>query len=161
MGRAWGRPLRAALLPPALVLAAATAALAADVLEVTGEGGAVLARLPLDAGADWCLRWNHSVTGGAVADCFARDGGRMVLRRSYLHDFAAGLGHIPGRGTQRPDPSGGYWIEDINESLPPEGLLLRVGPARVDHRIETPAGTLGLSALAPGKRVRLRLNMKD
>ena len=120
--------------------------------EVPGLGFAV------PEGSEWCLHWRHSVTGGAVTDCFRTDRGRMVLDRSFLHDFAAGLGHVPGRGRQVAAPDGGYWIEDIDEPLPEAGLVLRVGTQEVGHRIVTPDGAeIDLSAVLAGSRVRLRL----
>lgn len=168
-GRRAGRRATAALL--ATLLAIPGAALASEgpaappgalaqppeaMLEVVAADGAVLARLPLGAEPAFCLHWSHSVTGGPVADCFRLDGSAIWLERSYLHDFAAGLGHIPGRGRQVAAPDGGYWIEDIAAPLPPEGLALRVGRSPVGHRIETAAATLQLSELAAGQRVTLR-----
>ncbi|MFN4058147.1 MAG: DUF1850 domain-containing protein [Roseinatronobacter sp.] len=81
-----------------------------------------------------CLVWNHSVTGGLVADCFGARDGLLVLTHSYLHDFAAGLGEVAGRGTLRPDQRGGYWIDAINQPLP-HGLTLRLGGPQVAHRL--------------------------
>lgn len=161
MTRAAGRALAGALLL-AVATPGAAGAGAAPALEVVAADGAVLARLPLDPTGAFCLHWRHSVTGGSVADCFrfaAGAGGSgtgMVLTRSYLHDFAAGLGHLPGRGHQVPAPGGGYWIEGIDEAVPGGQLPLRVGGAAVGHRIATADGALDLSALAAGQRVTLR-----
>jgi len=161
------RAAPAALAPallPALALAlalpgAAAAGPGGRVLVVESDGGAALARLPLGADGGFCLDWRHSVTGGPVADCFAAgpDGGGLVLAESFLHDYAAGLGDIPGRGRVEAAPGGGYRILDIGEPLPGGVLRLRVGPARVGHRLTSAAATLDLSALAPGRRVTLRL----
>ena len=109
-------------------------------------------------GAGWCLRWNHSVTGGGVADCFSNEHGRMVLKRSYLHDFAAGLGEVPGRGHLRSAEGGGYWIEEIDEPIAGNALALRVGRPSVDHRITLDGKTYDLSDRAAGRRVTLRLS---
>lgn len=122
-------------------------------LEVAGADGAVLARL---AGTEWCLHWRHSVTGGAVADCFGIDSGQLILTRSYLHDYAAGLGHLPGRGVQRTAAGGGYWIDNINEAVPGNTLVLRVGSTGVGHRLVTYSQVFDLSAQAAGQRVTLR-----
>jgi hypothetical protein len=151
-----GRALAgAALLAAAPVTGQEAAQEGAVLLELSADGE-VLARLPLGADGGFCLSWSHSVTGGAVADCFRLTSAGLVLERSFLHDFAAGLGHLPGRGTQRPAPGGGYWIEGIDEPLPGGALALRVGGPSVGHRIETSAGaTLDLTALAAGRRVRL------
>lgn len=120
---------------------------------VVASGGEEIVRAPLGAGGEWCLTWNHSVTGGAVADCFASEGGRMVLRRSYLHDFAAGLGEVPGRGRIRAAEGGGYWIEGIDEVVDP--LVLRVGRPGTDHRLRAGGREIALSRIAPGARVTI------
>jgi hypothetical protein len=128
----------------------------AGTLEIVAPGGDVLARLAVQEGAEWCLHWHHSVTGGAVADCFEFRAGRMMLTRSYLHDFAAGLGHIPGRGVQRSAEGGGYWIDAIDEPVPGNALSLRVGSPEVGHRIIAGAAAIDLWAIAAGGRVILR-----
>ena len=147
-GRA-GRPLAALWLLVPAALSAGT--LSVETAEET------LVSLQVPDGAEWCLRWNHSVTGGAVADCFVNEDGRMVLDRSYLHDFAAGLGEVPGRGRLRPAEGGGYWIEGIDEPIAGNALPLRIGQPRVDHRITFRGDTYGLSDRAAGRRATLRL----
>jgi len=144
--------MRAALSAWAFALPVPVAA-----LDVVGQDGAVLVRLEIAQGVEWCLEWNHSVTGGPVADCFETRGGELVLTRSYLHDFAAGLGHMPGRGVQRAAEGGGYWIEAIDEAVAGNALALRVGAARVGHRlVVTEGAAIDLSGLAAGQRVTLR-----
>lgn len=109
-------------------------------------------------GAGWCLLWNHSVQGFAVSDCYVNRGGRMVLMRSHQPDFAAGLGHIPGRGRQVSDGAGGYWIEDINEPVPGNAYALRTGGPGVDHRLEIGNSVISLSARAGRARVTIALH---
>lgn len=117
----------------------------------------VVMSLQIPAGDAWCLVWNHSVTGGRVADCFVTRAGQMVLDRSYLHDYAAGLGEVPGRGQVRPAAGGGYWIEGIDEPIPGNRLPLRVGRASTDHRLQVDGTDHDLSARAAGRRVTLHL----
>lgn len=81
----------------------------------------------------------------------------MVLVRSHQPDFAAGLGHIPGRGAQTSDGHGGYWIEGIDEPVPGNAYILRPGAGFVDHRIWMGGTEVSLSALAPRARVRIAL----
>lgn len=136
-----------------LLAAALAAGPAAGGTLIVRSGDAVIAEAPLPEGAEWCLSWNHSVTGGAVADCFVNEEGTMVMERSYLHDFAAGLGDVPGRGTIRPAAEGGYWIEGIHEVVDP--LVLRVGRPSTDHRIRAGDTLIPLSRRVPGERVTI------
>jgi hypothetical protein len=139
-----------------LLLLSLDSALASDLL-VTAEDGTEIARLPAPDGTGWCVLWNHSVQGFPVTDCFENRAGRMVLVRSHQPDFAAGLGHIPGRGRQVSDGDGGYWIVDIDEAIPGDALVLRPGRDAVDHRLRLGETTVPLSAARPRARVRIAL----
>ena len=99
--------------------------------------------------------------GFPVTDCYENRGGRMVLVRSHQPDFAAGLGHIPGRGRQVSDGAGGYWILDIDEPVPGGVLVLRPGRGNVDHRLRLGETTVSLSAVAPRGRVRIALSESE
>lgn len=150
----WRTAVSAALLAFCGPLAAGTPA----VLEAVTDSGTVLVQRTIPPGGRWCLAWNHSVAGFAVRDCYRHVEGRMVLERSHQPDFAAGLGHIPGRGRQHSDGRGGYWIEDIDEPVPGNAYALRVGSAAVDHRLVIRGTTFSLSDAAAGERVRIRLS---
>jgi len=151
----YGRPIGAALF---ICLAVATAsAQSGPTLVVETSQGAVLGKLDFGEGQEICLSWAHSVSGGAVQDCFENRRGEMVLTRSYLHDFAAGLGDIAGRGALEPADGGGYWITGIDEAIPQSGLILRVGTPRVGHVLHSASQSLDLSEIAPRARVTLRL----
>jgi hypothetical protein len=130
---------------------------ARDLIATRLADGAEIARLPVPDGAGWCVLWRHSVQGFEVADCYENRGGRMVLVTSRQPDFAAGLGHIPGRGVQRSDGAGGYVIEGIDEPVPGDAYVLRPGGPEVDHRIALGDVTVSLSARASRQRVRLSL----
>ncbi|MCC5812407.1 MAG: DUF1850 domain-containing protein [Ectothiorhodospiraceae bacterium] len=142
-----------------LLLAGAASVMASQTsLEVVScESGDLLVRHALVEEDRWCIAWNHSVTGAPVRDCYIYHGGRMVLERSHQPDFAAGLGHTPGRGRQESDGEGGYWIEDILEPVPGDAYLLRVGSAAVDHRLVLADGAYGLSERIPSQQVVIRL----
>lgn len=126
-------------------------------LQVVSSSDVVLVDIPIQPDERWCLVWNHSVTGIQVEDCYRYRQGKMVLERSHQPDFAAGLGHIPGRGVQTSDGEGGYWIERIDEPVPGNHYLLRVGSMAVDHRLSHDGKLISLSALAAGERVIIRL----
>lgn len=142
----------------ALLLCLSLAPAAAGQLTVSlAQTGDRLADLPMPDGAGWCILWNHSVQGFEVEDCYQNRNGRMVLVRSHLPDFAAGLDHIPGRGRQISDGMGGYWIEDIDEPVPGNAYILRPGRPAVNHRLRTQTTELSLTALAERARVRIAL----
>lgn len=155
IGKPTGRPLVAALFAGMILISAPLRA--QDALVVETSAGVVLGRLAFAEGREICLSWAHSVTGGAVVDCFENRDGTMLLTRSYLHDFAAGLGEVAGRGKLRPAAGGGYWIEAMDEAIPGNALTLRIGAPRVNHVLTGADEALHLSALAPGARVSLRL----
>lgn len=144
---------------PALLLAVMPAQAPADTLTAAlAADGTVLASFEVPDGEGWCLLWRHSVQGFEVSDCYVNRGGTMVLDRSHLPDFAAGLDHIPGRGVQVSDGRGGYWIEALDEPVPGNAYVLRPGGMAVDHRLRVGASQVSLSALAAHERVLISLS---
>jgi len=139
-----------------LTLLLASPLSAAD-LTATIDDGTEIARIEIAEGQDWCVLWRHSVQGFDVEDCYRNMDGRMVLMRSHQPDFAAGLGHIPGRGRQVSDGDGGYWIEDIDEPVPGNAYVLRPGSMAVDHRLAAGGTVVSLSETAAHRRVRIAL----
>lgn len=121
------------------------------------DDGVEIARFDVPEGSGWCVLWHHSVEGFEVSDCYENRKGRMVLVWSHLPDFAAGLGHIPGRGEQVTDGAGGYLILNIDEPVPQNAYILRPGLGPVDHRLRVGDQTISLSAVAPRERVRIAL----
>lgn len=138
---------------PALALAIPAVPAGAGTVVVTDMDGKELTSLEARS---WCIVWNHSVAGFEVEDCYGLREGRMILERSHQPDFAAGLGHIPGRGVQRSDGAGGYWIDGIDEVVPGNCYRLRVGSARVNHRLVAGDVEISLTALAAGDSVAIR-----
>jgi hypothetical protein len=143
----------------ALLLSAACAT--AGTLTVTREDGTTIARITVSDRSGWCILWRHSVKGFEVSDCYENRDGQMVLVRSHLPDFAAGLDHITGRGRQVSDGMGGYWIEDLDEPVPGNAYILRPGGMAVDHRIAAEDIIVSLSAAAARERVRIALSPDD
>jgi hypothetical protein len=143
----------------ALLLSSASAT--AGTLTATRDDGTTIAIIAVPEGSGWCILWRHSVKGFEVSDCYENRAGQMVLVRSHLPDFAAGLDHIPGRGRQVSDGEGGYWIEDLNEPVPGNAYILRPGSMAVDHRIAAGDTVVSLSAQAWHERVRIALSPDD
>ena len=140
----------------ALLFLPVTAA-AQDLVATRADDGTEIARIKVPEGTGWCVLWHHSVEGFEVSDCYENREGRMVLVQSHLPDFAAGLGHIPGRGRQVSDGSGGYFILNIDEPVPGNAYILRPGLASVDHRLQVGKQIVSLSAVAPRERVQIAL----
>jgi len=134
-----------------------TAPASAETLTATVIDGPEIARFDVADGQEWCMLWRHSVQGFEVSDCYENRAGCMVLTWSHLPDFAAGLGHIPGRGRQVSDGDGGYFILDIDEPVPGDSYVLRPGRGFVDHRLRVGAREVSLSAAAPRGRVLIAL----
>ena len=117
-----------------------------------------LPRMALGPEGDWCLHWHHSVAGFLVRDCFTVADGQLMLEHSHQPDFAAGLDHIPERGTLESDGAGGYIVSNINEPVAGNRLRLRVGSERVGHTIVSAQQELNLSRKLAGERIEIRLN---
>lgn len=150
--------VRESLLSLVLTLLVCGIALASDaVVEVVDEKGTILAGFAVQPGNRWCLSWNHSVAGFPVRDCFVFQPPHMLLESSHQPDFAAGLGHVAGRGVLRPDGRGGYQIDAINEPVTGNRLILRVGAPAIDHRIEFQGRVFSLSDTVANRRVEIRL----
>lgn len=133
-------------------------------LTVTTEQGDALVDAAVSEGGQWCIQWQHSVEQFTVLDCYRNAGGIMQLERSHQPDFAAGLGHIYGRGEQVSDGEGGYWINAINEPVANNRYVLRVGSEAVNHRVIWPDGehpTVSLSNSVAGQRVTIQLTAPD
>jgi hypothetical protein len=162
---ALARRLQAALLLMCLPLAGAGAspapAISSDRLQVITEHGEMLVDIAAPSETRWCIEWNHSVKKFAVLDCYQNVGGVMQLERSHQPDFAAGLGHTVGRGEQVSDGEGGYWINAIDEPVPNNRYVLRVGADAVNHRVVWLLGEqrreVSLSERASGQRVTIQL----
>ncbi len=160
----WQRRLMALLLMSGLFAEAGgslASATASKRLTVVTEQGDTLVDTAAPEGSRWCIQWQHSVEHFTVLDCYRNAAGTLLLERSHQPDFAAGLGHIFGRGEQVSDGEGGYWINAINEPVANNRYVLRVGSEAVNHRVMWPDGehpTVSLSERAAGQRVTIALS---
>ncbi|WP_081136490.1 DUF1850 domain-containing protein [Halomonas sp. BC2] len=140
--------------------AGAAPASASQRLVVTTEEHQALLNVAAPSGSRWCIQWQHSVKHFRVLDCYRNAAGTLQLERSHQPDFAAGLGHVLGRGEQVSDGEGGYWINEINESVPNNRYALRVGALAVNHQVVWPDGehaVCSLSERVAGQRVTIQL----
>jgi len=126
-------------------------------LRILGEDGRVLIAIPLVHENTWSVLWNHSVTGNLVQDHYVYEGGQVVLTGTQTPAFDAGLGHIPGRGRLESDGNGGYRVVDINEPVPGNAYILRVGSSEVNHRIVHAGDIHSISDLAARERVLIEV----
>lgn len=129
-------------------------------LAVVTEQGDILVDALVPSEGRWCIQWQHSVEHFTVLDCYRNAAGVMQLERSHQPDFAAGLGHIFGRGEQVSDGEGGYWINAIDEPVANNRYALRVGSSAVNHQVVWPNGEhspVSLSEYAAGQRVIIQL----
>ena len=162
----WQRRLMALLLVGGLFAeagASLASATASKRLTVVTEQGDTLVDAAAPEGSRWCIQWQHSVEHFTVLDCYRNAAGTLLLERSHQPDFAAGLGHIFGRGEQVSDGEGGYWINAINEPVANNRYVLRVGSEAVNHRVMWPDGehpTVSLSERAAGQRVTIALSSR-
>ena len=162
----WQRRLMALLLVSGLFAeagASLASATASKRLTVVTEQGDTLVDTAAPEGSRWCIQWQHSVEHFTVLDCYRNAAGTLLLERSHQPDFAAGLGHIFGRGEQVSDGEGGYWINAINEPVANNRYVLRVGSEAVNHRVMWPDGehpTVSLSERAAGQRVTIALSSR-
>ncbi|WP_151669770.1 DUF1850 domain-containing protein [Nitrincola schmidtii] len=126
-------------------------------LEIRDTSNNLIQAFPVNDN-EWCLYWNHSVTGIAVQDCYRIEKKQLLLSHSWQPDFAAGLGHVEGRGILSEHPEGGYLISEINEPVTNNALWLRVGSRSVSHTLVSGNRELNLSEIAAGQRLLLLLN---
>lgn len=112
--------------------------------------GQVLALLP---GRHVTVSYVHSIDGLPVEEDLRAQDGRLVVERTRLVQFGAGMGQVVGEGHGRSE--GRWWVvDDLDRDVGPE-LLLRVGAERVDHRLRTSRTELALSRCLPGEQVQV------
>lgn len=126
-------------------------------LSVSDVSQTTLVEVELSGEGEWCLVWNHSVQGFPVTDCFRMQKGQLMLDTTHTPDFAAGLGHISGRGRLVSDDTHGYRIVEMQVPISNNHLWLRVGAPSVNHRIEVGARLVSLSDLAADQLVEIRV----
>lgn len=130
-------------------LAAAAALPVWPALRVTHDEQ-VLLTLPDD---QLTISYVHSIDRLPIEEDLSVREGELVVERTRLRQFGAGMGQIEGEGRGYAD--GPWWVvDDLDRGIGPE-LLLRVGALRVDHRLHGAGTEVPLSHCLPGERVSI------
>lgn len=99
------------------------------------------------------IAYVHSIDRLPIEEDLRREGDQLIVERTRLREFGAGMGHIAGQSNGRAD--GEWWVvDDLARPIGPQ-LLLRVGAPRVDHRIRLGDTELRLSNCLAGQRVTI------
>ena len=115
-------------------------------------GGQPLARLWLDPGERFTIRYYHSVENAPIWETHSVDAqGRIYIEEERYLKFGAGMGKMPGVG--RMVTRGPYEvITDMH--MPTGNFILRIGSPGVDHTLIGDGREINLTALAPHVAVR-------
>ncbi|GAA2098541.1 hypothetical protein GCM10009823_19860 [Brevibacterium salitolerans] len=134
-----------------LAAGAAAAAFAPVWPAVTVSGGE---RTLAVVGHDrFSISYVHSIDGLPIEEDLQVDEGRLVVERTRLRQFGAGMGQIEGHGHGRQE--GRWWvIDDMGRDIGAE-MHLRAGAPEVDHRLRIDTTELALSACMPGERITI------
>lgn len=99
------------------------------------------------------LSYIHSIDGLPIEEDLRVTEGELVVERTRLKQFGAGMGHIDGEGQGRAD--GDWWVVDDLERDIGSQMHLRAGATRIDHRITSAEHELRLSVCLPGERITI------
>lgn len=104
-------------------------------------------------GDDVTISYVHSIDGLPIEEDLRVRDGELIVERTRLRQFGAGMGQIEGEGRGYAD--GSWWVvDDLDRPIGPD-LLLRVGSPRVDHRVRAGGAEVELSPCLAGERVRI------
>lgn len=99
------------------------------------------------------LSYIHSIDGLPIEEDLRVTEGELVVERTRLKQFGAGMGHIAGEGQGHAD--GDWWVVDDLERDIGSQMHLRAGATRIDHRMTSAEHELRLSACLPGERITI------
>lgn len=95
----------------------------------------------------------HSIDQLPIEEDLRVHDGHLVVERTRLRQFGAGMGQIDDEGRGYAD--GSWWVvDDLHRDIGPQ-MLLRVGAPRVDHRLRADGTEVALSSCLAGERVRV------
>lgn len=99
------------------------------------------------------LSYVHSIDRLPIEEDLRVDDGELVVERTRLRQFGAGMGHIAGEGHGHAE--GDWWVVDDLERGIGHQMHLRAGATRIDHRITAADHELALSVCLPGERITI------
>lgn len=99
------------------------------------------------------ISYVHSIDGLPIEEDLRASDEELIVERTRLRQFGAGMGHIEGEGHGHSE--GQWWVVDGMERHIGSELHLRVGSLAVDHRLQAGEAELPLSACLAGERVTL------
>ncbi len=136
-----------------LVLAASAAPGGIEVSVVPVRGGPPLWVAYMDPGERFTLRYVHSVDRAPIwEEHSVGPDGTIYIEEERFVMVGAGMGDLPGRGRW----TGKGSLQAIEGMHTPVGpFVLRVGSPGVDHTLVWRGTETNLSAVAPGKAVRV------
>lgn len=119
------------------------------VVVVVGER--IFATIPLDNGEELVYCYTHSVEQSEVREYFRITEGKLVLTRTAMKSFGAGLPTEQGDGFSFVD---GWYVLELERPI--SSLTFRVSPF-LEQKLMTEKTFVDLSGLEAGLRVELRL----
>lgn len=99
------------------------------------------------------ISYVHSIDGLPIEEDLRASDEELIVERTRLRQFGAGMGHIEGEG--KGHSQGKWWVVDDMERRIGPDLHLRVGAPTVDHRLRSGDVELALSQCLAGERVTL------
>lgn len=99
------------------------------------------------------ISYIHSIDGLPIEEDLRRSEGELVVERTRLRQFGAGMGHIEGQGQGRSE--GEWWVlDDLQRQIGPQ-MHLRAGAPAIDHRLRAGETELRLSRCLSGERITI------
>lgn len=116
---------------------------------VTSQG-TTTAVLPHEA---FTISYVHSIDGLPIEEDLRPTDEGLVVERTRLRQFGAGMGHIDGEGRGYSD--GAWWVlDDMERRIGPQ-MHLRAGAPAIDHQLHSTDTSLLLSQCLSGERITI------
>lgn len=155
MGRRTSVSLVAVSVGTAVVITALTAGYmflpTREVVAVSTRDGTITHLVPEQSPIR--ISYIHSIDRLPIEEELVVVNGELVVERTRVRQFGAGMGYASTDGLGYAD--GPWWVVDgMDRVIGPE-LLIRAGPAGVDHELEAGSTRLDLTGCWPGEQIRI------